>query len=414
VGRSALKLCLIFTAAPILAWTQAAAPHTPSARQSDDCKIYQVTSLPGSHQFGSDFIEALVSDPAASDLSPAPAASNLVWALTADLSTDIPLYNRALYISKSTNRGESWTPVVRLDSKYLDADIGEGLRNGLGISSHGSEFIVTSQRGAFQVIPRPHTLVPLVNQIDGPLITQQDARVAAQKREGDPIRASVVEMTADESRLFIAYGYFDRDPQIFSYHKAGGAWIADGALPHLPSSMDIFSMQFDDPKKLNPHSLYVGTGDQAYRLDLNTKEWTRISGVGPDSAIHGITTIGGLHLAACWSVYNPVGEDVVKRAIGKFFYHRAEDEISPDVRAYSVDVDPVRTNRLVVTSLTGVYVSKDSGQTWLRFNDLPDGEFHSAHFNPDGTVIVSGFVGTFLTNPFSEACSPHLRTRVAH
>jgi photosystem II stability/assembly factor-like uncharacterized protein len=66
----------------------------------------------------------------------------------------------------------------------------------------------------------------------------------------------------------------------------------------------------------------------------------------------------------------------------------------------------------VVTSLTGVYTSSDRGQTWRRLNEIPDGEFRSAHFNSeDGTVIVSGIFGTYLANPFSKTCSARLRTR---
>jgi photosystem II stability/assembly factor-like uncharacterized protein len=65
----------------------------------------------------------------------------------------------------------------------------------------------------------------------------------------------------------------------------------------------------------------------------------------------------------------------------------------------------------VVTAITGVYTSEDRGRSWKRLNELPEGEFRSAHFNADGTVIVSGIVGTFVADPFSNACSPHLRTR---
>jgi photosystem II stability/assembly factor-like uncharacterized protein len=65
----------------------------------------------------------------------------------------------------------------------------------------------------------------------------------------------------------------------------------------------------------------------------------------------------------------------------------------------------------VVTSLTGVYASRDRGKTWKRLNELPDGEFRSARFTSDGTVIVSGIAGTFLANPFSTTCSPHLKSR---
>jgi photosystem II stability/assembly factor-like uncharacterized protein len=59
-----------------------------------------------------------------------------------------------------------------------------------------------------------------------------------------------------------------------------------------------------------------------------------------------------------------------------------------------------------------VYTSSDRGQTWRRLNEIPEGEFRSAHFNAeDGTVIVSGIFGTYLANPFSKTCSTRLRTR---
>jgi hypothetical protein len=58
-----------------------------------------------------------------------------------------------------------------------------------------------------------------------------------------------------------------------------------------------------------------------------------------------------------------------------------------------------------------VYISDDSGESWRRINDLPQEEFRSAHFGSDGIILVSGIAGTFLVNPFSDACSPHLKTR---
>jgi hypothetical protein len=94
-----------------------------------------------------------------------------------------------------------------------------------------------------------------------------------------------------------------------------------------------------------------------------------------------------------------------------FLLHPTTDEVGPNIRAYSIDVDPVRTNREVVTAITGVYVSSDGGKSWRRINDLPEQEFRSAHFDSDGTVLVSGIAGTFLINPFSNACTPHLKTR---
>jgi hypothetical protein len=253
-----------------------------------------------------------------------------------------------------------------------------------------------------------------VKPIAGPRVPRPTPELSLPKNEGDPVRAGVVEMTPNGKHLIVGYGYFDLNPQVFTYHRDDrGSWVEDGTLSHLPTDLDIFSMRFENPKEGSPRYLYVGTGDQAYRLDFRTKEWTRIHGVGPDSAIHGMTTVGGLHLAACWGVYNPVSAVAVERVThARFLLHRMKDEVGPNIRAYGIEVDPARHNREILTAITGVYVSKDNGKSWKRLNDLPDGEFHSAHFNPDGTVIVSGFVGTFLANPFSKACSPHLRTRM--
>jgi hypothetical protein len=212
--------------------------------------------------------------------------------------------------------------------------------------------------------------------------------------------------------MIIGYGYFDLEPQLFRYHIENGSWIQDGPLPGFPTGMDILSMQFDNPENPHPRQLYVGTGDQAYLLNLRTMEWSRIDGVGPDSAIHGMSVVGGLHLAACWGVYNPSGPGIVSRAISaRFLLHRNSDVVGPDIRAYGIEVDPLRPNREVVTAITGVYTSTDGGENWKRLNDLPEGEYHSAHFNSDGTILVSGIPGTFLVNPFSRACQPHLKVR---
>ena len=374
----------------------------------DSCRVHRVTSLPGSHQFASDFIEAIASDP-----DPGAKDPEVIWGLTADLSTDVPFQDRALYISKSTNGGATWTQVARVDSRYFDAEIGEGLRNGLSVSPGGTYFVITTQRGAFQVFPQPSTSETLVRAITGPRVPYSPPRLPIAKKGGDPVRANIVGMTADGNHLIVGYGYFDLDPQILSYHKdEDGSWIEDGPVPRIPTEMDLLSMQFDDPKKLNPGYVYVGTGDQVYLLNLHTLKWSRIDGVGPDSAIHGMSVVGGLHLAACWGVYNPSGPGTVRRVINaRFLLHRTTDEAGSNLRAYSIEVDPSKPSREVVTSLTGVYISQDSGETWRRINDLPQEEFRSAHFNSDGVILVSGIAGTFLVNPFSDACSPHLKPR---
>jgi len=378
-------------------------------RDLDSCNIHEVKNLPGSHQFGSDFIEAMASDP-----NPKAKDRNVVWGLTADLSSKVPSQDQAMYLSRSSNGGKSWTQVARVDAKYFDADIGEGERNGLSVSPGGTEFVITTQRGAFQVFPQSRTSDAVVKPIVGPRVPQPDPAVSIPKKKGDPVTAGVVKITANGKRLIVGYGYFDLDPQIFTYHKGrDGSWINDGPLPRLPTEMDILSMQFGDPRSPGPSSVYVGTGDQAFRLKAHTSKWTRIDGVGDDSAVQGISTVGGPHLAACWGIYNPISADVVERVThASFLLHRDADEAGPDIRAFSIEVDPARPNREIVTSLTGVYTSDDRGQSWRRLNELPDGEFRSAHFNSeDGTVIVSGIEGTFLANPFSKMCSAHLKTR---
>jgi len=411
-----------------MGWGQTLQPQTPALNRavvtnsssppenSDDdlkddldrCRVHRVTSLPGSHQFASDFIEAIASDP-----DPDAEDPDIIWGLTADLSSEVPPLDRAMYISKSTNGGATWTQVARVGSRYFDAKIGEGLRNGFSVSPGGTYFVITTQRGAFQIFPQSGTSETLVKAIAGPRVSSLPPKVPIPKRAGDPVRANAVEMTADGRHLIVGYGYFDLDPQIFSYHKdADGSWIEDGLLPRLPTDMDILSMQFDDSKKVEPGFLYVGTGDQVYLLNLHTNKWSRIEGVGPDSAIHGMSVVGGLHLAACWGVYNPTGPGTVRRVTNaSFLLHRTTDEAGSNLRAYSIEVDPSKPTREVVTSLTGVYTSQDSGQSWRRLNDLPEEEFRSAHFNSDGTILVSGIAGTFLVNPFSDACSPHLKDR---
>src|SRR5258708_27078591 len=91
--------------------------------------------------------------------------------------------------------------------------------------------------------------------------------------------------------------------------------------------MDILSMQFANERNPGPGSLYVGTGDQAFRFHPQTKKWTRIDGVGDDSALQGISMVGGPHLAACCGVYNPLSADVVERLThAQFLLHRQTDE----------------------------------------------------------------------------------------
>ena len=175
----------------------------------DSCRVHEVQNLPGSHQFGSNFVEAMAGDP-----NPRAKDRNVVWGLTADLSSKVPAQERAMYISRSSNGGKTWTQIVRVDSQYFDADIGEGERNGLSVSPGGTEFVITTQRGAFQVIPQSGRQDAVVRSIVGPRVSQPDLTVTIPKKPGDPVTANVVKMTADGKHLMVGYGYFDLNPQI--------------------------------------------------------------------------------------------------------------------------------------------------------------------------------------------------------
>ena len=404
-GRMILPLLM-----PLLwtlpAQTQKAHPERVPSGQIESCRIHQITAFPGSHQFATDFIETLATDPDSGD-------RQTLWGLTADLSAAVPPQQQAMYISRSTDGGATWTSIARIDSRYFDARIAEGLRNGLAIVPGSNEFILTTQLGAFQVIPQPDSYKPIVKPIPGPRVPDTPPKIPLTKKPGDPERANIVALTADGQRMIIGYGYFDLEPQIFQYHRApGGDWISDGPLPPLPTEMDLLSIDFDDPQNPNPGFLYVGTGDQAYVLNLRTNRWGIVHGVGADSAIHAMSVVNGLHIAACWGIYNPAGPGTERRVTNAhFLLHRMSDETGSNLRTYGIDVDPATPNREAVASITGVYVSADSGETWRRLSDLPDGEYRSVHFNPDGTVIVSGLPGTFLVDAFSPACTPHLRVR---
>ena len=227
--------------------------------------------------------------------------------------------------------------MARIDSKYFDADIGEGERNGSAWSPGGHEFAITTQLGAFQVSPRPGTADPVVRPIVGIRVPEPDPEVTIPKKKGEPVTAGVVKITADGKHMIVGYGYFDLEPQIFTYRKGrDGSWIEDKPLPQLPTDMDIFHWEFG----VGP--LYVGTGDQAYRRN-HARQWTQIDGVGEDAAIQGISTVGG-HRPGLLERLQPSDADTVERVIhANFFCIGMKMEAGPNIRAFGVWVVPGET-----------------------------------------------------------------------
>src|SRR5271163_3843950 len=83
----------ILAAALIVAWGRLSLAQTLDATEDlNSCRVHQVKSLPGSHQFGSEFIVAMANDP-----DPNAKDANAVWALTADLAKKVPATDRAMY-----------------------------------------------------------------------------------------------------------------------------------------------------------------------------------------------------------------------------------------------------------------------------------------------------------------------------
>ena len=206
-GQLKRTFLLLWMAVPMMAWGQVsrraeAKINPPSA--SDSCHSQEVTELPGSREFASHFLEAMASDP-----NPGAKDRNVIWGLTADLSSKVPPQDRALYISKSSDGGRTWTQVARVGSAYFDADIGEGERNGLAVSPGGTEFVITTQKGAFQILPQPGKPDAVVRSIRGPRVPGSDPMVTIPKVKGDPVTAGAVKITPSGRAMAVSYGYFD-------------------------------------------------------------------------------------------------------------------------------------------------------------------------------------------------------------
>src|ERR1700740_2424672 len=156
------RLPLFLIASALIASGQ---PPNPARRDLASCHVHEVTDLPGSHQFASDFIETMATDPDP-DSGRRSDDPSTVFALTADIGSKVPADRQAIYLSKSINGGATWTPIARLDSRYFNAQISEGARNGLAVAPGATDFVITTQDGALQIIPQRNLSAPIVKSID--------------------------------------------------------------------------------------------------------------------------------------------------------------------------------------------------------------------------------------------------------
>jgi hypothetical protein len=361
------------------------------------CRAHQIKTLPGSDEFDSHFMESISEDPQNPEI---------LYGLTADLSSKVSPKNQAMYVSRSSDGGKTWVPVARINSNFFDASKAEGLYNHLAVSPGGSDLVFTSKTGAYHFSLPPEgepgnnpSGVPDADLI--PLAGPQGSDGYAQAVKIDPNPDSQGRM-----HMAVSYNRTNEGSQILEYHFDGSQWEKDSKdVPKLPTTGTILSLNFDSDS-----NCYMGSGDQAFRLDAKSKQWTKISGVGSDAAIAAISTTGGLHLATCGGVYTPGANNksVVKAKSDSFEWISWKDNTHTLLRASDISVNPKNPDQMVVAAPSGVYLSRDGGKKWgkMDLEGFPSSDrYATAHIDAKGTVVVSGDNGTYVAKPFAKGCS---------
>jgi hypothetical protein len=392
---------------------------------SGSCATQRV-SVPGSHQYASEFMEKIVSAPNAN-----PPA---LFGISADLSSAAVKTNQdAMHISKSIDGGKTWMEVSKIKSDYYS--ISDGLYNGLGVSSDGKNLAFSTRKGVFAL-----------NSNGNPA----DAFTKLSPADASQPAATDVQISPDGKHMAASYGFFDQKATVVTYHLENGAWKKDMVAP-ITSGSNVISLQYDPSGKL-----YAGTGNQVFSFNTASNQWNQIpitltgttktkSGkvisttkAVNDVSVYGMTftqvgaapnvTYKPTLAATCWGVFNLPAQSLSKG------------------RTYSVVANPKNPMQVVKTTAMGASFSRDGGKTWNTIPGLPEcestvtpgqmitksssaacadtwnvktgktpvhakmdpelypSEFRTAQFNDDGTLLVSGTSGTFLANPFSTSC----------
>lgn len=109
-----------------------------------------------------------------------------------------------------------------------------------------------------------------------------------------------------------------------------------------------------------PEAIYAGTGDGVFRSSDAGGRWESISQGMPD------TNVQSLLLGSNGVLYAGTGSGVMERAPGGAWRASNRGMLFPSVRA--VLVDPSR-GFFAGTQGSGLFRSKDAGETWVPFND---------------------------------------------
>ena len=113
----------------------------------DSCRVHRVTGLPGSHQFASDFIETIASDPDPDAEDPA----MFIWGLTGGCSErvlagiELCTYRNRPMVGRHGLRLREWIRDILMRAS-LRVCVTDWI-----VAPGGDYFVITTQRGAFQV-----------------------------------------------------------------------------------------------------------------------------------------------------------------------------------------------------------------------------------------------------------------------
>ena len=220
-----------------------------------------------------------------------------------------------------------------------------------------------------------------------------------------------------------------------TFEKKNGAWARSEAQPDnlidfinskISTDHDafyaispVYSTQLDPAV---PGVVYAGMGRGVYRFTPGSG-WALLKGVWNDSTVYNIEVskaTGTLFLSSCNGVYAgkvdqisgaeiPDAQVKMARTKSNSFVNQSSGKVSPTyLRTFDVEQRKGHPNDRVAGSASGVYISRDSGVTWMRVTggELSDKnqrgvytEFRSVVWLSDGDVVASGEDGTYRFTP---------------